>query len=351
MGYTVAVNKLYDEEVEEAGRILSISEFIERLRVRGDIFGADHNTLTGRIEGVCLVSALIAGYLLSTCKVEMAKVASTDFLEQGIRQITTTFVPDVIERPRPEVSHMVNHTDRKPIHVPRVTIGDVRPSGRAAGSPRERVAKAGIFAMMSQQKIKGVDAAFGEIAGKGGFAETIDAALVGLGGLKQGSGTSSGRRGVSNLGFGKGYGLTGDGDGSGIGDIGALTDNVASFQLELKQRHGKIKFTTPGDIGTFAPGGRSRNSIMAVVFQNLSALRYLYNNRLNSKPGLKGKITVKFAVDEFGNVLHCEIVESSIADSELEQKVVAKIRAWRFEKIDKPGDVTEIVYPFVFAAS
>jgi TonB family protein len=82
-------------------------------------------------------------------------------------------------------------------------------------------------------------------------------------------------------------------------------------------------------------GGRSRNSIMAVVFQNLPALRYLYNNRLNLKPGLKGKITVKFAVDEFGNVLHCEVVESSIADGELEQRVVAKIRAWRFEKIDK----------------
>jgi TonB family protein len=76
----------------------------------------------------------------------------------------------------------------------------------------------------------------------------------------------------------------------------------------------------------------------------------MYNHRLLSNPGLKGKITVKFAIDEFGNVLHCEVVESSIKDAELEQKVVAKIRAWRFDKIDKPGDVTEIVYPFVFAA-
>jgi hypothetical protein len=38
-----------------------------------------------------------------------------------------------------------------------------------------------------------------------------------------------------------------------------------------------------------------------------------------------------------------------MADSELETTVVGKIRLWVFEKIDKPGDVTEVVYPFVFS--
>lgn len=352
MGYTIAANNLYDEEIEQAGRILSLSEFIDRLKARGDIFKADRHTLTGRIEGVCLVSALIAGYLLSNCKMEMAKAVCPDFLEPGVRDARAVVVPDVIERPKPPTTNVVPATaEKRSLRTPRVTRGDARPSGRAAGSPKERVAKAGIFAMMSQQKIKGVDAVFGDIAGKGGFAETIDAALSGLGGLKQGSGSSSGRRGVSNLGFGKGYGLIGDDDGSGIGDIGTLTDSYESVELQFKERRGKIKFDAQtGGGGTFMAGGRSRNSIMAVVFQNLPALRYLYNNRLNLKPGLKGKITVKFAVDEFGNVLHCEIVESSMADGELEQRVVTKIKAWRFEKIDKPGDVTEIVYPFVFAA-
>jgi TonB family protein len=351
MGYTIAANNLYDEEIEQAGRILSLSEFIDRIKARGDIFKVDRNTLTGRIEGICLVSALIAGYLLSNCKMEMAKAICPDFLEPGVREARATVVPDAIERPRPAVTNVAPAAvERRSMRTPRVARGDAKPSGRAAGSPRERVARAGIFAMMSQQKIKGVDAAFGDIAGKGGFSETIDAALSGLGGLKQGSGSSSGRRGVSSLGFGKGYGLIGDGDGSGIDDIGSLSDSYESVELQFKGRSAKIKFDAQAGGGTFMAGGRSRNSIMAVVFQNLPALRYLYNNRLNLKPGLKGKITVKFAVDEFGNVLHCEVVESSIADGELEQRVVAKIRAWRFEKIDKPGDVTEIVYPFVFAA-
>jgi TonB family protein len=129
-----------------------------------------------------------------------------------------------------------------------------------------------------------------------------------------------------------------------------LIGSYQTVDIEFKERHGKLKLPITERSGVLSAGGRSRSSIMAVVFQNLSVLRYMYNHRLLSSPGLKGKITVKFAIDEFGNVLHCEVVESSIKDSELEQKVVAKIRAWRFDKIDKPGDVTEIVYPFVFTA-
>jgi TonB family protein len=83
--------------------------------------------------------------------------------------------------------------------------------------------------------------------------------------------------------------------------------------------------------------------------QNLAALRYAYNKRLREKPGLKGKITCKFAIDEFGKVIFCEALESTMADPGLEAEVVDKIKRWVFEKIDKPGDVTEVVYPFVFS--
>jgi hypothetical protein len=88
---------------------------------------------------------------------------------------------------------------------------------------------------------------------------------------------------------------------------------------------------------------------MRVVMQNLAALRYAYNKRLREKPGLKGKITCKFAIDEFGKVIFCEVVNSDMDDSTLEKDIVDKIKRWVFEKIDKPGDVTEVVYPFAFS--
>ena len=95
--------------------------------------------------------------------------------------------------------------------------------------------------------------------------------------------------------------------------------------------------------------GRSRQSIARVVQQNLPALRHAYNQRLREKPGLKGRITVKFAIDEFGKVLFCSVEESTIGDAQLEQVVIGKIGLWRFDKIDKVGDVTEVIYPFVFS--
>jgi TonB family protein len=83
--------------------------------------------------------------------------------------------------------------------------------------------------------------------------------------------------------------------------------------------------------------------------QNIGALRYADNRCLREKPGLKGKITLRFAIDEFGNGIFCEVIESSIGNKDLEAAVRAKIMRWKFEKIDKPGDGTEVVYPFVFS--
>ncbi|NLD93397.1 MAG: AgmX/PglI C-terminal domain-containing protein [Fibrobacter sp.] len=84
--------------------------------------------------------------------------------------------------------------------------------------------------------------------------------------------------------------------------------------------------------------------------QNIQSLRYVYNQRLRDKPELRGKVVCRFAIDEFGNVLMCDIVESTVLDNVLEAKIKGMISRWRFEKIDKVGDVTEIVYPFVFSS-
>jgi len=96
-------------------------------------------------------------------------------------------------------------------------------------------------------------------------------------------------------------------------------------------------------------GGRSKASIMSVVLQNLSDMRKIYNKRLRSKPGLEGKITFKFAIDEFGKVIFCGVVETTINDEILENKLIEEIHKWEFEKIEKPGDVTEVIYPFIFS--
>jgi hypothetical protein len=200
-------------------------------------------------------------------------------------------------------------------------------------------------------KITGKAVASADIFGKGGFASGIDGVLQGIGGLKAGGSGGVGRKGAAGIGFGAGYGSGfGGGSGMGVDDlIGGLLGGEGESSLSLKKR-GNLTVSEPKFVkGGALTGGRSRASIMRVVMQNIAALRYAYNKRLREKPGLKGKITCKFAIDEFGKVIFCEALESTMADPGLEAEVVDKIKRWVFEKIDKPGDVTEVIYPFVFS--
>ncbi len=94
---------------------------------------------------------------------------------------------------------------------------------------------------------------------------------------------------------------------------------------------------------------RSKSSIMSIVMLNLKYLRYAYNKRLQERPGIKGKITVKFAIDEFGKTIYSSIVGSTIDDKVLEKNVRDYVKSWEFCPINNNGDITEVVYPFVFS--
>jgi TonB family protein len=114
----------------------------------------------------------------------------------------------------------------------------------------------------------------------------------------------------------------------------------------------ELKITSPDYLDGPGPppliGERSQIEISRTIMKNREALRRAYIARLRDKPGLSGKVTVKFAIDEFGKVFYAQMVESTMPDPELEGTVVGVVKSWKFGKIDKPGDVTEVVYPFVF---
>jgi Ca-activated chloride channel homolog len=213
------------------------------------------------------------------------------------------------------------------------------------GDPRARCESKGALGLISG-RVSGKTVASADIFGKGGFATGIDANLQGVSGLKSGG---SGRQGSAGIGYGAGYG-SGMG-GGGVDEMlgGVAAQNAPACEKKMEQS-ARLKISEPKFVkGGALTGARSRAAVMKVVMQNLASLRYEYNKRLQAKPGLKGKITVKFAMDEFGKIILCEVVETTMNDPELEKIIVEKIKHWVFEKIDKPGDVTEVVYPFVFA--
>ncbi len=341
-----------DDDEDAPGRILSDQEYAQRMRERGDIFKFEGDRRLLYIETVCLILAIITGMYLSTR--EIVAVA-TDFFEkvpeERVAKLVKEELPATLQKQKEDEKKKEDEeklNDKKKLK-PNKNKGAGGMQG-GGGDPRARVTQKGVLGIISGQ-IKGKSVASADIFGKGGFATDIDAILQGVGGLKAGGSGGVGRKGVAGIGYGAGYGSGFGGSGSGgIDDlIGGLMGGDGGGGLNLKKR-GSLKISAPQFTkGGALTGGRSKASIMRVVMQNLAALRYAYNKRLREKPGLKGKITVKFAIDEFGKVIFCQVVESTMADSELEQTVTAKIRLWVFEKIDKPGDVTEVVYPFVFS--
>lgn len=96
-------------------------------------------------------------------------------------------------------------------------------------------------------------------------------------------------------------------------------------------------------------GGRSRESIMYIVRKNLPYLKYKYNDYLKNGNEIAGRVTVKFAVDEFGTIIFCKVYESAIKNEAFQKDVVKIVRQWRFAPLYKRGDVTEINYPFIFS--
>jgi TonB family protein len=348
-----------DDEDEGPGRVLTLEEFMERLQNRPDIFGVDKSYRLRNTEILTLVIALMAGLWASSAS--KAINLRTDAYEPTLTGDATVTLRGTIDRSFVKPSEVkrpaaVADNGKRVLRTAKANASRTSgPSGRGVGSIHSRIVKQGILSVLSNN-IVGKDVA-GDMFGKGGFTEKIDAMIRGVGGLKQGGRTSTGRLGAVGMGFGPGAGSSGFG-GPGPGGLGDWYDNLMSpqaGQLDLTPTRGPpvlARLTPKIDVqDRFGQtiGGRSKSEIMRVVMQNISVLRYAYNKRLREKPGLKGKITVKFAIDEFGNVLHCKVVESSVADNALENTVTGKIIRWKFERIDKPGDITEVVYPFVFS--
>jgi hypothetical protein len=94
---------------------------------------------------------------------------------------------------------------------------------------------------------------------------------------------------------------------------------------------------------------RSKQSIMCVVYPNLKPMRYLYNRYLRDEGMFRGKITIKFAIDEYGKVIFAKVIENTTNNSKFADEELELVKNWQFQKIYNPNDVTEIVYPFIFS--
>ena len=60
----------------------------------------------------------------------------------------------------------------------------------------------------------------------------------------------------------------------------------------------------------------------------------MYNRALRDNAQLQGKVVVELTISPEGEVTACRIVSSDLKDEELERKLIARIKLFRFDARD-----------------
>jgi hypothetical protein len=246
----------------------------------------------------------------------------------------------------------------------RVPLPDRPPGEMTQDNARRKAAGVGLLAMSDQlaelrgapvgvqlnQNIKpgpGVGTGTGVGVGSGTEAGTPSRALItsnatgGSGGINTagysrntGGGGLAGRattlvEGVAGGGGGGGHGGGGVRGGRGDGTGGAAGGSV--------QR------------GVSGKASRSIEEIKLVFERNKGAIYAIYNRALRDDPALQGKVVLELKIAPGGNVLDCRIVSSELKASDLESKLVARVRQFDFGS--KDVDVMVLTWPVDFLPS
>jgi TonB family protein len=112
----------------------------------------------------------------------------------------------------------------------------------------------------------------------------------------------------------------------GSGIAGRNTTQVVSPVAGLGDSAGGARRT-----GTSGKASRSREEIELVFDKNKGIIFALYNRALRVDPSLEGKLVLRLTIAPDGTVTFCEVVSSELGDPDLENKLVARVKLFRFE--------------------
>ncbi len=120
----------------------------------------------------------------------------------------------------------------------------------------------------------------------------------------------------ASRGFGSGAGsLTGH-------DTTAVTSGIARSGLNSRG---------PAASGGGGKPARSREEIELVFDRNKGRIYSLYARALRDNAELQGKLVLEFTISPAGEVTMCRVVSSELKDPELERKIIALVRLFRFD--------------------
>lgn len=217
-------------------------------------------------------------------------------------------VPRPVESPRPEPEQRV--APPRPEPTPKAEVVP-KPD------PRKRAAATGLLAMSQQlTQLRDIEVdTRSETRAVG--AEATEKTRVDRALLTARTGEGSGGINVAAASAGFGGGATGlkSHATSRVADVPATT-----AAPEAVERSGQSR-----------QASRTREEVELVFDRNKSAIYALYSRALRDNPALQGKVVLEVTIAPSGEVTDCRIVSSELNDPELERKLVARVRMFRFE--------------------
>jgi TonB family protein len=119
------------------------------------------------------------------------------------------------------------------------------------------------------------------------------------------------------------------GYGSGAGSLtGHTTTQVTSSTLAAQADDGVRRSSGS------TKAARSREEIELIFDRNKGAIYALYSRALRDNPELKGKVVLELTIAPSGEITQCRVVSSELNNDELERKLVARVKSFRFEARD-----------------
>ncbi|MCM2282078.1 MAG: AgmX/PglI C-terminal domain-containing protein [Bdellovibrionaceae bacterium] len=161
-------------------------------------------------------------------------------------------------------------------------------------------------------------------AGRGGFAQAV-----------AGRGLIAGSRGSGGVGLPSGgYGTRGKAGGQNGYGRAALTGGSDGYFQPLEQ-------------DAAVEGGLDRDQINEVIQKNLGQILYCYEQGLQQKPSLSGRIGVRFQINAAGRVSTAGVAHTSLRSSQVEGCILSKLKAFKFPE-PVGGVHVKVLYPFQF---
>lgn len=133
---------------------------------------------------------------------------------------------------------------------------------------------------------------------------------------------------------GGGYGTRGKAGGGrpGYGDMNVGGTAASYFQ--------------PMEEEALVEGGLDRDQIAAVINRHIGEVLYCYEQGLQVKPNLSGRVNERFVINAQGRVSTASVASSSLASPQVESCITSRLRSWQFPK-PVGGVNVKVTYPFM----